>query len=125
MSPEVHPALAHWLRADATAEEVLTRIAEQRGVMACALLDSWSGTVALSWPAPWHRNVDIAAACLVRGARTERGLTREISIELTLEHHWILRLPDPRLLLYVIIDRPAADLGALRNQTRALLGLEP
>jgi len=99
-----------------TAAELVESLSAGRGVSACALIDAWSGTVALEGRARGSRRVDLAAASLARAARApQRGQLCEVLITVKDEYHWAFPLPGGRMLAYAVLDRHSSNLALLRQ----------
>jgi hypothetical protein len=104
-----------------TAAELIENLSAGRGVLACALIDAWSGTVALEGRATSARRVDLAAASLARAARaSQRGQLCEVLITVRDEYHWAFPLPGGRTLAYAVLDRHSSNLALLRQLVNEL-----
>jgi len=99
-----------------TPSELVASLSTARGVLACALIDAWSGTAAFEGNAASARRVNLAAASLARAARApQRGKLCEVLITVKDEYHWAFPLPGGRLLAYAILDRHSSNLALLRQ----------
>ena len=118
-------ATSAWPSSAPEPHEFVDRVRELRGVLACSLIDARSGTLIARDSSRTVGALELAAVGIARAlGGAQRGRFEQVLVGTLKSVHWLLPL-EQDLIVHVQIARHNGNLGQIRAETQALLGVLP